>query len=146
VEPEIVCTLSLASLKEHPTFTALSYMWGDASNTVPITVDGRKISVTSNLAYALLDIYPLLFKGDIPPDRHGTGRIWADALCIDQGNTEEKNHQLRLMKKIYSTAETVFSWIGRCDNEALPESLAFDAFNLIYRETSALGADSGSID
>jgi hypothetical protein len=38
--------------------------------------------------------------------------IWIDALCIDQLNTVERNHQVLLMGRIYKTAAEVFAWLG----------------------------------
>jgi hypothetical protein len=38
--------------------------------------------------------------------------LWIDAICINQSNTDEKNHQVSLMKKIYRRAHSVFAWLG----------------------------------
>jgi hypothetical protein len=38
--------------------------------------------------------------------------LWIDAICIDQSNIEERNHQVPLMKTIYSNATTVRVWLG----------------------------------
>ncbi|MCJ1287260.1 hypothetical protein MMC26_006608 [Xylographa opegraphella] len=38
--------------------------------------------------------------------------LWIDAVCIDQSNIEERNHQVPLMKAIYSNAEVVRVWLG----------------------------------
>ncbi|KAH7410679.1 heterokaryon incompatibility protein-domain-containing protein [Cadophora sp. MPI-SDFR-AT-0126] len=38
--------------------------------------------------------------------------IWADALCIDQSNLEEKSHQVKEMAQIYKTAKRVLIWLG----------------------------------
>ena len=42
--------------------------------------------------------------------------LWIDAICIDQSNTEERNHQVSLMGKIYSQARKVVVWLGLPDN------------------------------
>jgi hypothetical protein len=39
--------------------------------------------------------------------------LWIDAICIDQSNIEERNHQVPLMKTIYSNATAVRVWLGR---------------------------------
>ncbi|KAH8745951.1 heterokaryon incompatibility protein-domain-containing protein [Hyaloscypha finlandica] len=46
--------------------------------------------------------------------RHGSEVriIWVDAICIDQSNIEERNHQVPLMKAIYSNAVAVQVWLG----------------------------------
>jgi hypothetical protein len=39
--------------------------------------------------------------------------LWADAICIDQGNLEERKRQVGLMDYIYTRASTVLIWLGR---------------------------------
>ncbi|KAF2825343.1 HET-domain-containing protein [Ophiobolus disseminans] len=38
--------------------------------------------------------------------------LWIDALCIDQSNIAERNHQVQQMEWIYSNAFRVISWMG----------------------------------
>ena len=38
--------------------------------------------------------------------------LWIDAICIDQSNAQEKNHQVKRMGYIYSQALTVHAWLG----------------------------------
>lgn len=38
--------------------------------------------------------------------------IWIDYLCIDQDNVDERNHQVNLMRVIYSKAKWVVIWLG----------------------------------
>jgi hypothetical protein len=38
--------------------------------------------------------------------------LWIDALCIDQSNILERNHQVQQMGEIYSHAQQVIAWIG----------------------------------
>jgi hypothetical protein len=38
--------------------------------------------------------------------------LWIDALCIDQSNTRERNHQVQLMGRIYAQATCVIAWLG----------------------------------
>ena len=40
---------------------------------------------------------------------------WIDAICIDQSNIQERNHQVQLMKTIYSEAESVSIWLGSAE-------------------------------
>lgn len=39
-------------------------------------------------------------------------RFWIDALCINQHDTIERNHQVKRMKHIYSVARSVIVWLG----------------------------------
>jgi hypothetical protein len=38
--------------------------------------------------------------------------LWIDALCIDQKDTTERNHQVQQMGEIFSKAEFVIAWMG----------------------------------
>lgn len=55
------------------------------------------------------------FKCQRPGDWEGSYlglNIWVDAICIDQGSSAEKNHQVGQMGKIYSNASKVIMWLG----------------------------------
>ncbi|KAJ8106822.1 hypothetical protein OPT61_g9288 [Boeremia exigua] len=38
--------------------------------------------------------------------------LWMDAICIDQSNGLERNHQVPLMREIYSKTKRVIVWLG----------------------------------
>jgi hypothetical protein len=50
-----------------------------------------------------------------PLSEDGPIWIWIDALCIDQQNVAERNHQVRFMGMIYKMAQEVFVWLGCVD-------------------------------
>jgi hypothetical protein len=65
------------------TYQALSYTWGAVKPTVPILCNVQIFEVTKNLYETLLYL------------RHrGVSTIWIDAICIDQGNLEERAEQV----------------------------------------------------
>ncbi|KAI0167043.1 HET-domain-containing protein [Hypoxylon sp. FL1284] len=43
---------------------------------------------------------------------HKQFRVWIDYVCIDQTDTDEKNHQVPMMSRIYGDAERVYVWLG----------------------------------
>ena len=100
------CELRNYSLQTSDTRThlyeALSYVWGNKDETLPIYVDGVEFPVTVNLHAVLLRLR----------DRSLERMIWVDAVCIDQNNPKERNHQVQLMAKIYSKAHRVIVWLG----------------------------------
>lgn len=117
-EPHIICKLGHVALIDSPAYDALSYTWGNASKIEHITVNGHEAQVTFNLASAVRAVYHQWHKScarSTPP------RLWADALCINQADIDEKEHQIPLMRKIYTTADTVFVWLGT-SAQALRES------------------------
>jgi len=77
---EIHCHLSIVSLQDSPCFEALSYVWGDPHTAKVVILDGHEFPVTANLHLALTHLQRL--------DKERV--IWIDALCIDQGNVEER--------------------------------------------------------
>ena len=96
------CTMQRTNLISPIKYAALSYCWGDATITTDILVNGIEIQVTVNLADALQHLRKL-----------GVGRLWVDALCINQTDKQEKGLQIRNMKHIYSKAERTYAWLGR---------------------------------
>jgi hypothetical protein len=96
------CTLTTVPLPKSPPYVALSYMWGDPTNTVPILVNHLEVQVTVNLRNALLRLH-----GD------GIAHIWADALCINQADSEERTAQVGRMGTIFRKASQVAVWLGR---------------------------------
>ncbi|PQE18702.1 hypothetical protein CJF30_00009696 [Rutstroemia sp. NJR-2017a BBW] len=98
-----LCNYSLqrSSLRTHM-YEALSYVWGDPKETLPIRVDENQFRITANLHAALLRLRDHSFERI----------IWVDAICIDQSNMEERKNQVQLMAKIYSNAHRVVVWLG----------------------------------
>lgn len=43
--------------------------------------------------------------------------LWADALCINQDDDDERSQQVGLMRKIYEQAKTVLVMLGSCEND-----------------------------
>ena len=131
VDPEITCHLSTISLDEassrtDPYFYALSYVWGDANDRKPITVNGIAHSIATNLNEALKYAH---FHWQAAFQDHATLSywLWADALCINQSDDQEKNYQVPLMKEIYSAA-----WFTFCSlDSSAPERAMNLAFNFL---------------
>jgi hypothetical protein len=109
--PRICCESRVVSLEERLIFSALSYVWGDPTVLEDISLDGKSLSVTRNLAHALRDVHNQWSHGhNVSPET--TQWLWADAICINQKDVEEKNCQVPLMETIYSNARVMFAWIG----------------------------------
>ncbi|TID26312.1 hypothetical protein E2P81_ATG00787 [Venturia nashicola] len=94
------CTLHTVSLDDKPEYEALSYVWGDLSKRAGVVVDGICTMVTVTLQRALRRLR-LIDKPRI---------IWADALCINQGDIAERGHQVGMMKDVYSACTRCVIW------------------------------------
>jgi len=55
-DSDITCRLFKVSLVDEPSYTALSYVWGDPTITKPVLVNGIEVQVTLNLERALRHI------------------------------------------------------------------------------------------
>jgi hypothetical protein len=119
-DARVECRLFTSSLENHPEFEALSYVWGDPTVTTTISYDGRDMSVTMNLARALERLRH--------QDKDCSRILWADAICINQSNTAEKNLQVPLMSQIYSGATGVLVWMGLEETVHVLEALAIIDF------------------
>lgn len=100
---DIECEIFGAGLDQQNdgvSYEALSYAWGVVDMTDNIRMNGRRLGVTNNL-YTALRYLRFQDKDRI---------LWIDAICIDQANEREKQHQVQQMGKIYSQAEGVIFW------------------------------------
>jgi len=89
-------------------YEALSYVWGNPDEKLPIFIHGCRFDVTVNLHAALSRLR-----------NHFVERIlWVDAICIYQGNLEEKQHQIQSMATIYGQANRVIVWLGEAAEDS----------------------------
>lgn len=84
-------------------YYALSYEWGPETHAGWILLNGKAFPVRRNL---------LLFLEYTASHPKARKNMWIDAICIDQDDISEKNHQVRQMADIYRNAATVFAWLG----------------------------------
>ncbi|KAH8891716.1 HET-domain-containing protein, partial [Thozetella sp. PMI_491] len=97
-------------------YNALSYVWGDGSCPVEVTVDGQTTLIRNNL-YTALHCLRSAREDKL---------LWVDALSIDQANDQEKTHQVGQMRLVYENAESVLIWLGAGGREADDIGLAME--------------------
>ncbi|KAG6353547.1 hypothetical protein INS49_005509 [Diaporthe citri] len=95
-------TIQLRSAAELNPFRAISYAWGSGNKDQIITVNGNRLEITTSLRDSLLQAR----------DAHSTVALWADGICINQDNDEEKNGQVALMGRIYETSRCTLICLG----------------------------------
>jgi hypothetical protein len=89
-------------------YEALSYVWGDPADKLPIMMHGHQFNVTVNLHAALLRLR-----------NHAMQRVlWIDAICINQEDQKEKEHQIQAMANIYGNANQVIVWLGEAADDS----------------------------
>jgi hypothetical protein len=89
-------------------YIALSYVWGDEDDRSVIIVDGKRLNITASLESALRHIR----------HSHRVLRVWADGICINQIDVDERNQQVSHMGLIYSIAQHTIIFLG----SATPQS------------------------
>ncbi|KAG4422555.1 hypothetical protein IFR04_004324 [Cadophora malorum] len=84
-------------------YEAISYTWGSPERSEEIMVDGCRMMITKSV-YEVLATLTSQFLPQL---------LWIDAICIDQENDEEKEQQVPLMDKIYSSALFTTVFLGQ---------------------------------
>lgn len=105
----ITCDIISCDLDEAPDYEALSYTWADSTGDKTLSARiwcGREmknaIEVTTNCKAALRR----LRSQDV------CSVVWVDAICINQSQTRERNHQVSIMSLIYRSARRVIVYLG----------------------------------
>ena len=105
IEDPLTCALRTVSLKQHPVYETLSYAWGDLALNNEIVANGGVIKITRNLHTALR----YLRKTD------GPRVIWADGVCINQSDLDERSSQVGMMGDIYQEGKGLQIWLGEAE-------------------------------
>ncbi|KAH8593018.1 heterokaryon incompatibility protein-domain-containing protein [Bisporella sp. PMI_857] len=126
----ITYTLDFADWQNPPPYEAISYAWGDPTRSFQTVCNGQQQELSRSIWQALSRLR-----------LHDKPRLlWADAICIDQTNLEERRHQVDNMKKIYEHATQVLVWLAHLmilDTGLLPKRLKdVDEFSNIIKQTS----------
>jgi Heterokaryon incompatibility protein (HET) len=125
-----------------PSYHALSYAWGDSRQKMPIFLNRKPFLVTTSLEAALRSRRCRSFGESLEQLP-----LWVDAICIDQENGTERNHQVQRMKYVYANAETTIIWLGnyseKTDAEVLEGDTMWDGVPLEEgsRETTQAALD-----
>lgn len=140
----ISCQLLEVDLDTKPQYEAISYSWGldpefslskleVVEDTIheerPILLNGKTHHVTMNLYRALTE-----FRR-----RKWDKMLWADQICINQQNNEDKALQLKLMTDIYSSASMVIIWLGKA---SMTKNNALDFMEKLADRPERAAADS----
>jgi len=108
----IKCNLQSHALDDEcPAYVALSYAWGAKERYDDIQINGSSFPVGRNLWHFLNQ---MRMQGqDVI--------LWIDAISIDQANVLEQNHQVQMMREIYTQACCVWVWLGEADDATMSD-------------------------
>jgi hypothetical protein len=118
-------------LTDVPEYAALSYTWGEGRHAGSIMLEGGKLTIPMNLQQGLLRL------------RHSRNEqmLWADAVCINQSDVQERNHQVSLMGQIYRKATTVMVWLGELDEGSKNTPQILENFNASVTKGAAFSSN-----
>jgi hypothetical protein len=119
-ESIIKCIMRTYNPNDHAHYTALSYTWGDTKTHADIEINGARIPVRENLWDFLRQQL----------DHGNYGPFWIDTLCIQQSDMRERNHQVQMMRSIYSDARLVLVWLGKKSEDSDLAIRALEGINL----------------
>jgi hypothetical protein len=101
----IECTLEIVTHEESKDqYEAISYCWGNSNDTIPIVCNGLHVPVTRSLESAM--------RRFRTPSGSTARLLWADAICINQKDDEEKGKQVGRMGEVYMNASCVLVWFS----------------------------------
>lgn len=101
-EDLLACSLHTARIEDAPQYEAISYVWGSDKLDYRITCNGEDLYITRNLSMVLRHLRL----------RAAARVLWADSICINQGDLEEKGYQVAIMSDIYRSAASVLIYMG----------------------------------
>ncbi|KAF1957077.1 hypothetical protein CC80DRAFT_380684, partial [Byssothecium circinans] len=113
----IRCSLMAIDLNDndHVPYEAISYTWGPyydeyLEEKTQFWSPGKKMiqcnKVRTNVSHSLWDALRRFRRTD------AVRILWADALCINQVNEQEKSQQVSMIHVIFRKAFHVLIWIG----------------------------------
>lgn len=90
------------TLDSSPKYVAVSYTWGSNRSTERAIIDGLVVDINRDLENTLQGLrrHQQRFMSD-------ADLFWIDALCINQGDVQEKSSQVAKMRNVYESASSV---------------------------------------
>ncbi|KAH8646102.1 heterokaryon incompatibility protein-domain-containing protein [Xylariales sp. PMI_506] len=118
------CKIEHTSLADPKSYTAISYAWGMAEDSLEILLDNCPVLITRSLHGGL----------EALRQPQEAVLVWADAVCINQRDKNERSRQVSLMCYIYYQATAVALWLGP---NAYDSDLAMSLIEEIARHSSS---------
>ncbi|KAL8784217.1 MAG: hypothetical protein Q9213_004109 [Squamulea squamosa] len=123
----IICDLFEVSPEEKRTqkYEALSWTWQTDGVRKSIVIDHKDTAYHLEIANNLFQALKALRYND------KSRTLWVDAICINQADLDEKNHQIPMMPSIYGEADRVCVWLGDASEDS---DLAIDFMKEIMQD------------
>ena len=98
----VCCRLIRVPLNQLLRYEAISYCWGNSTDTRTITMNRKHYNVSPKVFNILEECSSV----------HCSKLLWIDSICINQSDNEEKSNQTQLMWQIYHQASEVIVYLG----------------------------------
>ena len=95
--------------KKEVQYEALSWCWSSSEEDYTVLIKRNNTTFRNRVRKELSLALKYLWR----PDRERI--LWIDAICIDQSNPDERNHQVQMMSRVYTRAQQVCVWLGEAD-------------------------------
>lgn len=103
----LACRMEHFSLDNHPSYLALSYVWGDDKVSTRLKCNDGYLHITKNLEAALFNLRLT----------RNPRWVWVDAICIRQNDPDEKTAQIQNMRRVYAQAMQPILWLGEAGDD-----------------------------
>jgi hypothetical protein len=117
-------------------FEALSYVWGDVHAIRSVEISGHDVEVTQTLYAAFQHLRHPLNKRT----------LWADQVCINQSDHDEKSRQVVLMRRIYRKCSQCLIWLGDIPSDkqfSMPDAkVAMEFIHIMAHERVQFSEDN----
>ncbi|KAI1866058.1 uncharacterized protein JN550_008036 [Neoarthrinium moseri] len=96
-------TLGFEADSAQGSYECISYTWGEPLLAKPLVMNDTAVSMATESLHKALSRFRLPTK---------IRRLWADAVCIDQNDPEDKARQISRMADVFRSASSVLIWLG----------------------------------
>jgi hypothetical protein len=108
----VTCTVIQTRLGDAPPYEAISYTWGATDDQLPLACGPAGAQIIIMVTRNCESMLRRLRSSD------ATRLVWVDAICIDQGNIDERNAQVAMMGQIFQSARRVVIDIGETSDSS----------------------------
>ncbi|KAI8201526.1 hypothetical protein K4K52_007133 [Colletotrichum sp. SAR 10_76] len=124
-------------------YETISYTWENGSNNkYTIYVNDRPFIIQENLYHALQEFWKS--EGFVEGRKR---MLWADAICINQNDLEERAAEVKRMNEIFGTAKKSTVWLGpSLELKGLETQAYFDLIDRLIDNLPLEFADDSSTD
>lgn len=107
---DVSLVIDIFSKDAAPPYVALSHRWGPAGDERELFLNSGVYRVRNELYKALRALH----------STYCSNYVWIDALCINQGDIQERNEQVGMMDDIFRRANKTIVWLGQLPGEFYP--------------------------